>query len=207
MKIRRIVAGAALGVLLAGTTGVVTAGEEKKMKAAQEEADAMMAQYMKSAQPGEHHAHLARLSGIWDAKATMWETPGAEPQTTTGMLKNTMALGGRFLQNEYEGEFMGQEFEGMGIQGYDNGKKIHTDIWVDSMGTFMYPSSGNCSEGGNVLEMAGKFEDPVSGDTRSMKSITRIVNDDKYILTMYSQDPSGGEFKSLEIVYTRRKGA
>lgn len=207
MKIRGIVTGAALTVLLVGMAGVVTAGEEKKMKATHEEADATMEQYMKYAQPGEHHAHLARLTGIWDAKVTMWPTPGAEAQRSTGMSKNRMALGGRFMQIEYEGEFMGQKFEGLGIQGYDNGKKMHTDVWVDSMGTFIYPSTGSCSEGGNVLEMSGTYEDPVSGDTRSMKSITRIIDDNKYILTMYGHDPSSGEFKSMEIVYTRRQGA
>jgi len=207
MKIRRIVAGVALGILLAGTTGAVLAGEKKTMKPSQEDVDAMMGQYMKLAQPGEHHAHLARLAGTWDAKATMWQTPEAEPQTSAGVSKNVMALGGRFMQMEYEGEFMGQKFEGIGLLGYDNGKKIHTDVWVDTMGTFIYPSAGNCSEGGKVQEMIGKFEDPLSGDTRSMKSISRIVDDNKYVVTMYTDSPSGGEFKHMEIVYTRKKGA
>ncbi len=192
---------------LVALSAAAFAGEHKKAEKKAGEMDPEMAKYMKLSQPGDHHAHLARLAGTWDTKVTTWEAPGAAPQTSAGKAKNTMALGGRFLRVDYRGSFMGQEFEGMGLSGYDNGKKQHTDLWVDNMGTLMYPSKGSCSEGGKVLELAGQYDDPISGQTKTMKSVTRIVSDDRFVTKFYTKDSGGKEFQNMEIVYTRSKGA
>ena len=46
-----------------------------------------------------------------------------------------MILGGRYLEQRYEGTMMGQPFSGIGVTGFDNYKKKFVSTWVDSMGT------------------------------------------------------------------------
>ena len=174
MKLRTVLAGVSLATVMLWAAGAAIAGEDKGKKKKAGEIDPMMAQYMKLAEPGDHHAHLSRIVGTWETKVTMWQGPGAEAQITSGISKNSMALGGRYLNIDYEGDMMGEQFQGRGIHGYDNGKKQHTEIWMDTMGTFMYPATGSCSEGGKVLKMMGQFDDPITGESKKMKSITRI---------------------------------
>ncbi|MFQ5876387.1 MAG: DUF1579 domain-containing protein [Acidobacteriota bacterium] len=200
---------ALVGVALLASGPALAGGRETGEKAgASPEQQDIMAAFAKYAQPGEHHAHLAKLAGTWDAVVKNWTGgPDAEPTVSRGTAVQKLALGGRFLQTTFTGEYMGQKFEGIGISGYDNLKRKHTDIWIDSMGTFMYPSEGTCEEDGKVLRMSGSYINPATGSEETMRSITRIISDDKYVVEMFATTPDGKEFKNLEIVYTRRKGA
>ena len=49
-----------------------------------------------------------------------------------------MLLDGRFLQQEFTGEMMGQPFSGVGINAYDNLRKRYVTTWIDTMGTGIF---------------------------------------------------------------------
>jgi hypothetical protein len=131
--------------------------------------------------------------------------PGAEPMESEGKAQNEMILGGRFLQSEYTGDFMGDTFVGMGIDGYDNLLEKHVGMWVDSAGTMMMQFVGECSDAGKVLKTKSEYLDPMSGEMATMKGRITIVDDNTYTYESWSQGPDGEFFKSMEITYTREK--
>ena len=64
-----------------------------------------MEAWMKLAQPGAHHEHLARLVGTWKGKVTMWMGPDQAPMVEETVAEATWVLGGRFLQWKQTGNF------------------------------------------------------------------------------------------------------
>src|SRR5579859_6512689 len=90
---------------------------------------------MAAAAPGEPQKMLAKSAGTWTATVTMWMQPGTPPQVSTAQATNEMILGGRYLRSTNTGKFMGMPFEGLGLTGYDNVRKLYVNSWVDNMGT------------------------------------------------------------------------
>src|SRR6187549_847720 len=93
------------------------------------------------------------------AKITTWMSPGAPPQESTGTSENKWVLGGRFVQQSHEGNFMGQPFSGVGYTGYDNFKKKYVGTWMDTMGTMIMVSQGSADATGKTLSMTSTIDD------------------------------------------------
>ena len=72
----------------------------------------MMEVYKKVGTPGDHHKLLAKLVGSWTTKTRSWMEPDKPPMETTGMCEQKMLLGGRYLQQKYTGDMMGEPFTG-----------------------------------------------------------------------------------------------
>lgn len=191
-----------VGVTTAITTRVVSQdyGDKTGQMAQQE----MMQEW---AQPGPEHAELAKVVGTWDQEITMWMYPNAEPQTSAGVSTIKTILGGRFLLEKVRGEMdMGGEkmlFEGLGIFGYDNFKKKYVYTWVDNMGTMIMLAEGTPDATGKVITYLGEIPDPATGETKTVKTISRRESDDREVVEMHNQLPDGSWFKSMEIVMTR----
>lgn len=162
---------------------------------------AMEEMMMKLATPGAPHQHLAEAAGKWTATMTMY-MPGAEPMASTGTLDAEMALGGRYLISHYHSTFMGQPFEGMSLDGYDNGTQKFFNIWLDSMGTGYFLSEGTASADGKVYTYTGTMNmGPMSIPTRSEYTYP----DKDTIKFVMWQTMGGQEAKSMEVVYKRAK--
>jgi hypothetical protein len=113
-------------------------------------------------------------------------------------------MGGRFLQDDYSGDFMGMPMKGLGFSGYDNLKKKYNSFWIDEGGTAMFTSEGTASSDGKTFTYHGRMDDPMTGEKdKPIKFIIRIVGKDKHVLEMH--EPNKGE-KSLvgEMTYTRK---
>ena len=108
--------------------------------------DEMMKAWMAFATPGAPHKALEMTAGSWDVKTKMWMAPGAPPQETAGTSENKMILGGRYLEQRYEGAMMGQPFSGIGVTGFDNYKKKFVSTWIDSMGTGIMSMAGTANK-------------------------------------------------------------
>jgi len=182
------------------------AADQAPAKAADKAAamdDKAMEAWMKVATPGEGHKWLEPVVGAWDAKITMWMAPGAPPQETTGTSENKWVLGGRFVEQRYEGTFMGQPFSGVGYTGYDNFKKKYVGTWMDTMGTMMMVSQGDAA--GKTLTMTSTVDDVTTGKATAVKTEIKILAPDHHVMEMWGPDPSGKPFKTMEIDYTRKK--
>ena len=194
-------------VALAGVTALITskaASDDKKKPGGEDQGNEMMEKWMAAGTPGEFHKKLDVFVGDWKAVSKFWMDPSQEPQVSDASMKTTWILDGRFIQQHYKGEAMGQPFNGMALWGYDNLKKKYTSTWTDSMSTAIAAYLGTCDASGKTFTLTGSLDDPMTGKVVQSKFITRVINKDKHIFEMYGPGPDGKMVKSLEITYTRK---
>jgi hypothetical protein len=165
----------------------------------------MMEKWQKFSTPGEGHKALEPLVGTWDYTVTWWETPESQPQKSTGTSEVKWIMGGRFLEQTAKGTAMGQEFQGMGLMGYDNMKKEYSGIWIDNMGTGMMTSAGTYDPATKTFTERGSFSCPQEDGEKAFRGVTTIDGPDKYTYEMFAADKDGKEVRMMEIVYTRKK--
>lgn len=113
-------------------------------------------------------------------------------------------MGGRYQRSVHTGEMMGMPFQGEGITGYDNGRKIFFSTWIDNMGTGMMYSEGKYDPVKKQLELKGKSTDPATGKAIDFRQTMKSIDADHQVMEMYMMN-KGKEFKSMEIKLTRRK--
>lgn len=167
---------------------------------AQTEAEAKA--WMEYMTPGEVHKMLAKSVGDWKAEITHWGKPGSTPDKATGIQKNEMILGGRYLQTKHSGDMMGMPFEGLGFTGYDNSTKKFTSTWIDNMGTGIMVLEGTWNAQTNSLELKGNATDPTTGKLVPVREVLRIIDDKTQVMEMYAV-ADGKEFKTMEIKLTK----
>ncbi len=165
---------------------------------------AMIEVYKKLGTPGAVHKRLAGMVGSWTTKSAYWIEPGKPPAESTGTCEQKMLLGGRFLQQEYKSESMGETFTGINIIGYNNHTKKYQSIYMDSiMGTPMYYFEGTGSADGGTITQESSFDDPVRGPV-TRRSITRIVDENTLIYEMFNIPEGGREVKVGEMTVNRK---
>ena len=177
-------------------------------KSASQKLDPKMEEMMKKAEaagrPGAAHKALEPLVGDWNAEVKNWMAPDAPPAVTRATAKSAWDLKGRFVREEFSGEFMGKPFHGLSFTGYDNTKQKYNSVWIDDMNTYMFTSEGQATDSGKVITLEGKYDCPVTGEKdKASKLIYRIISRDKHVFEMH--DPSKGDkSKTMEITYTRK---
>ncbi|HXK61080.1 MAG TPA: DUF1579 family protein [Acidobacteriota bacterium] len=92
-------------------------------------------QMMKATEPGQYHKYLEPFVGNWDVTVRMWGRPGQPPSESKASSEQTLIMDGRFLHQTFRGTFMGKPFEGLGLKGYDNVKKMYVSAWIDNSST------------------------------------------------------------------------
>jgi hypothetical protein len=196
---KRTLALGALTLLLASSVWAQEGAEQPGMPTPEQ-----MAEAMKMMQPGEHHEHMAQYVGKWTTLAKMWQMPGADPLESEGKTEIVALMDGRYFQATYEGSFMGMPFKGMGIDGYDNVRKMHVGSWIDTMGTGIMNYEGTCSDDHKVITTHAVVDDPMSGQKIEMRQVTTSIDKDNFKYEAYAKNPSGeGEMKVMEILYKR----
>lgn len=172
----------------------------------QAQMEEMMKKYQEISLPGPAHERFKSLVGTWNVTNRAWMDPKSEPVISKGTCEYKLILGGRYLVQEFHSTFMGQPFHGMALVGYDNFRKQYTSTWVDSMSTAIMVSTGTGDASGKVFTYTGTMDDPVLGiKDKVCKSIERIIDQDTHVFEMYDTIPDQGEFKMMEITYTRKK--
>lgn len=187
------------GIMLLG--GIASADE--KAAPMDDATKAMMETWEKYGTPGEHHKHLDALVGKWTSKSSFWMDSAGPPMQSSGSSETTWILGGRYLQQSYSGNMMGETFTGMGMTGYNNASKKYESVWIDSEGTGMMVTSGTIDAAGKVITQTGEYVDPMSGKPRAVRYVTRLVSPTQIVFEMHESGPDSKEFKTLEITYTK----
>jgi hypothetical protein len=187
---------------LAATLAVAQEGQKQPQMSPEEKA--MMEAYAKAATPGKQHQWLAGKAGKWEVNGKSWTGPTAAVTPFTGSADRSLMLGGRVLAEKVSTPaLMGQPFEGFGLTGYDNTTGEFWGTWNDSMGTGLMTTSGKCDEKGACTH-TGEFVDPMTGK-KKIRMTSRDEGPDKEVHEMFDTGPDGKEFRSMEIVYTRKK--
>lgn len=175
--------------------------------AQQEQMDekAMMDAMVKAATPGEPHKKLDPFVGTWNVSTKMWNAPGTPPAEGTGSATARWVLGGRYVEQQFTGDFMGMPFNGLGYTGYDNVKKQYVGTWMDSFSTSIMVSAGVADPSGKVMAFAGTMDDPMTGKTMRMDQKIIVIDNDKHIMEGWMPGQDGKPFKMMELTYTRKK--
>ncbi len=179
--------------------------EAKKPAAAMPSQEEAMKAWQAYMTPGEQHKFLEGGAGTWIAKAKAWMDPGKPPEETEGTMESKMILGGRYLEERYEGKMMGQPLTGVGYTGYDNYKKKYVSTWMDTAMTGIMVMTGTVDKTGKVMTSYGTVDDVVMKKPSKVKSVLTIVDADTHKYEMWMAGPDGKMVKNLEIVYTRKK--
>jgi hypothetical protein len=199
-----------VGSLVAAVSAYAASHQEKPKEAAAAKTDArkadasqdaMMAEMAKQAMPGAPHEKLKPLVGTWKTVNKWWSGPG-DPAVSEGTSENTLVLGGRYVQQVYKGKFMDQPFEGIGYTGYDNRRGTYTTFWIDNLSTEMMPGDGTMSASGDELVVTSRMLGP-DGKPTTMRTVTKIVDANKHVFTMYGTMGGDKEQLMMEITYTR----
>ena len=175
-----------------------------KKQAKQMDPQAMMETYQKLATPGEPHKQFESLAGSWTTQTKEWMEPGKPPTEASGSADMKMLLGGRYLQQEFTSEMMGQPYTGMGITGYDNLHKKHVSIWLDTMGTAPFMMEGTGGADGKTISLKGQHAEP-GGGHMTHRAVWKIVDDNTQTFDMYGTHHGGKDTKVLEITYSRKQ--
>jgi uncharacterized protein DUF1579 len=182
----------------------VLAQDKPKEPAAPAMGGPEMEAMMKAMSPGEQHKHLARLAGDWTFTNKMWMAPGQPPSESSGTMHGETILDGRYVQSVWKGNMMGMPFEGHGTDGYDNVAKKYVSSWIDNMGTGILYSTGSCDTDGHKCETKGSMMDPMTGKDSYMRSVISWTGNDSFVMEMFGPDPSGKEFKWMEMSVKRK---
>lgn len=153
--------------------------------------------------PGAQHLKLSSaMSGVWQTTTTYRTEPTGTPVVSTGTAQVSPTLNGRFILQEVVGKMGDQEFRGMGFFGFNNATKQFESFWVDNESTGMLSCTGKEQADGSIV-WTGAYADPITGQNKSSKSITRFPGKDNWVFEMYDTTSDGREFLSLKVEYNR----
>jgi Protein of unknown function (DUF1579) len=200
LALAALLASAALAQEKGAASG--TASKGKKPSGPPDE-KAMMEMMQKAGTPGEAHKKLDAVVGTFDATVKMWMDPSKPPDVSTGVSENKWVLGDRFVEMQYTGTFMGQPFTGIGYQGYDNTTKKYVGTWMDSASTGMMMSTGGMT--GNTMTTTAMVADPMTGKMCKITDKVVVTDNDHHMMEMWGPDPTGKNYKMMEITYIRKK--
>ena len=170
----------------------------------QETMAAMEAAWEKAMTPGDIHKLLGQMAGEWTLESTLWMAPDAPPVKSTGTAAKTMIMDGRFLQEDMQGNMMGNPFTGRGLTGYDNITETIKGTWIDSMSTNIAFITGSIDLENHRYTMNGEMVEPLSGDTLQHEMVTTIKDEDEHLFEYFLILPDGNRVKQMEILYTRK---
>jgi hypothetical protein len=187
--------------------------KEPKAGATQPSEKEMMATMMALAKPGENHKLLADMVGTWDYKVKYWMNPdsNAPPSESAGQSVTRAVMGGRYVISEVngkmqmpgpDGKMMDMDFSGMGVDGYDNAKKLYVSSWIDNMGTGIMNSEGTYDAAAKTLNYNSEYE-PMPGMKTKVRMAVKVMDKDHHTMQFF-EDRGGKEVKTMEIAYTRK---
>ncbi len=191
----RMITAIAIAALLACQTSTASAQDQPQMSPEQ-----MMEMMKKFATPGEHHELLGGMNGQWKTEMSMM---GMSP--TEGTAEGKWILGNRFVQLNYAGTMMGQQYEGMALYGYDNYKKKYTCSSIDSMSTDKKDSEGMLDQSGKVISFYGTMDEYLTGEhDKPVKYVLDLTNEGEFTLEIHDLQ-IGENSKVVGIKFTRVK--
>ena len=185
------------------TLACATTDEGASKPAAAPTMEEMNEAMMRAATPGAQHKALDAFVGTWNAKLTIWMEPGQPPMETTGSMVNAWKYDGRYLDQQFEGDFMGMPFKGTAMWGFDVAAGKYIGFWYDSGSTGMATFSGPIPKDGKTFVSQMAMTDLVTGQPNSGESVVTIDSPTQHTMTMY-ENRGGQKTKTMTIVYTRK---
>ena len=193
-----------LSLLLLPLGAVTAFSQDKKPAPASAPSDDPMMMKMKEfATPGPNHKVLDAKVGKWNVEMKVWSEPDSEPVASTGTAESKWIFDGRFVEDTFNGTFLGTPFQGHGFCGYDNIKKKYVSVWLDSAGTGLMSSEGTYDAGSKTFTFTGEGPDVMAGKYVKGRRIEKMIDEDHWVMQGFHPDSSGKEYMCMEIHFRR----
>jgi hypothetical protein len=150
--------------------------------------------------PGPEHEVLEYNLGTWDC--SIKGPDGGE--TSKGEAVYKPGPGGLWIVSDFKGAMGPVEFQGHGLDGYDQAKKKYVSVWVDSMSSAPMVFEGDYDADTKTMTMTGEGKGP-DGKPAKFKNVSKIKDADHQTFSMYLLGPGDSEIPMMTIDYTRRK--
>lgn len=203
MTLMRCLTGLGAAVCMVGCAatgtgpGMTTRGPDRA------EAAALAERMIELAQPGPEHDQLARLAGSWQVTTTFQSSEPGDPVTRTeGDARNTILLGGRFVQSEVRETWGGQPVDAVVRLGFDRRTGRHTLSRCDSWGTYCVEAEGTANDAG-LLVLEGTTLDPLGRGTEAYRFIVDLSLPEQYSISIDFLLPEGGVLTMARSTFTR----
>ena len=193
---------AAEQTVVAAGQAAAAVGDQAAVDAAKQE---MMARFKDYSTPNENHRVLDAVVGDWTYTSKHWMASDASVQESTGTAQAKWILDGHFVQQDVQGDMMGQPFTGVSLIGFDNIGKEYQSVWYNNMGTGMMVVSGKYDAAAKTITQGGNFYCPLTDGQRSTRWVTKFIDANTYAFEMWMVDEAGKDFKSMEIVYSKKQ--
>ena len=155
--------------------------------------------------PGEMHKWMAKLNGTWQVDVSHWMDASGKPENAKAINVVNTTLNGLYQEGKLTGTIMGMPMEGHSTMAYDNAKKMFVSTWIDNMGSGITIMTGQYDEVSKTLNMTGTQTSPMTGKDVPIRQVTKILDDNKYLLEMYMPGPDGEEMRFMEGKFSRIK--
>jgi hypothetical protein len=143
---------------------------------------------------GEEHRWLASLAGEYTTRM------GGMLGESDGTSRIETSLGGLWSVRHFEGELMGQPFDGMEVLGFDPLKEKFVSVWVDSVTPLLMTMEGTYDADTRTLTMRG-LSRGMDGEEAEMVNTT-VVRDGGMTWTMNIE---GVPDPMMTIDFTRKR--
>jgi Protein of unknown function (DUF1579) len=138
---------------------------------------------------------LSKDVGTWDAEALVWASPGAEQQTSRGLMIGRLTGAGRWLVTDYIAD---SGFEGHGVYGWDPARKRYVGTWVDNMRPFLALALGDWDAATSTMTYVTEIAKP-DGSTLTLREVTQAVDEATQVFRAFVDG-----FQMMQVTYRRR---
>jgi len=146
---------------------------------------------------------LAKRAGEW-TRTIRFVGADSDSPPSTGTSKITVILNGKFIQEQNEDVVFGRPVSGTRIYGYNNATKQYEAAWLYTMSPAILNLTGTSTDGGKVVDYTGVTY-TASGGKTTLHARVRQVDNDQFIVTLYTAGPDGKEAPFQETSYQRKK--
>ena len=158
----------------------------------------MMPPWLK--QTKEHEA-LSKSCGQFTVDGEFWMAPGQPATKMPATATRKMIMNGYFLQEDFKAKFMGTDFEGRLIHGYDTVTKEHVSVWIDNTSPFITINRGTRADG--VLTTTTRDVNRMTGQMKDAKSVVKTDDMGQIEYASYDTPKDGKEQMTMRLKYKR----
>lgn len=153
------------------------------------------------------YAPLRAMVGDWDMEATFTTAPGAKPISTKARMRNTMILGGLFLESRSTGGSLEtragpRPLETLSLTGFDAAAKQYTVTRFSSTVPVPMAEAGPFDIAKGTLTTTGEFS--LGGMKLKVRTLLIVTGADEHKVEQYMSFNDAPEFKGVEMNFKRR---
>ncbi|HMD32834.1 MAG TPA: DUF1579 family protein [Candidatus Acidoferrales bacterium] len=147
---------------------------------------------------------LAKRAGEYTRTIRFVGAPDSERPPSTGTSKITVILDGRFIEEQNEDVVFGRPVSGTRIYGYNNATKQYEAVWMYTMSPAILNLTGTSTDGGKVVDYTGVTYTG-NGGKSTLRARMRQVDNDQFVITLYTVGADGKDSAFQETTYQRKK--